>query len=428
MQRGLFSAEILSPRVKYECLFRFLPVKPLKQLYTKIGREPFSKEAMLCAFIYMALRRIPTLSELAFELENNLHVAEQCGFDLLRALPNVERLSSFLIDTNNDVLSEVRNLLVERLIQRGQIQGHNLSIDCCAIVSPVKENNLKTIVKDRFDKYKYPKGDPESRLGVIVHFPNQNERVIHYFWGYKNHSIVDTDLELPVWEATKKANVHESTLFIPMFEALQQKFHFRIRTVMGDSSFDAEYILAYIKNHLQAKPRIPRNPRNTQPSPGLYTKDNKIICFGGLEMVDRGTSYMKKKNKRYRIFVCPLHHYKKKQIVKQHIVCPIFHPKFFSQKGCCHTIRVDNNIRDTIDYGSDRFKKDYTKRTASERVFSRLLTICMQDISLRRENAVKNKCTIAHITVLLVALAAFELGYKDKIRFVKTFVPNFLVS
>ncbi|MDH7514189.1 MAG: hypothetical protein QHH14_14695, partial [Clostridiales bacterium] len=38
--------------------------------------------------------------------------------------------------------------------------------------------------------------------------------------------------------------------------------------------------------------------------------------------------------------------------------------------------------------------------------------------------ATQNHCTIAHISVLLIALAAHCLGFHDKIRFVKTFVPN----
>jgi len=38
--------------------------------------------------------------------------------------------------------------------------------------------------------------------------------------------------------------------------------------------------------------------------------------------------------------------------------------------------------------------------------------------------AVKNHCTIAHMTVLLVALTAHRLGYEDKIRYVKSFLPN----
>ena len=38
--------------------------------------------------------------------------------------------------------------------------------------------------------------------------------------------------------------------------------------------------------------------------------------------------------------------------------------------------------------------------------------------------ATKNHCTIAHMTVLFVALTAHWLGYDDKIRYVKSFLPN----
>ena len=38
--------------------------------------------------------------------------------------------------------------------------------------------------------------------------------------------------------------------------------------------------------------------------------------------------------------------------------------------------------------------------------------------------ATQNHCTIAHITVLLVALTAHRLGYEDKIRYVKSFFPS----
>ena len=40
-------------------------------------------------------------------------------------------------------------------------------------------------------------------------------------------------------------------------------------------------------------------------------------------------------------------------------------------------------------------------------------------------NAFSNYVTIAHITVLLVALTAAKNNMKDKIRFIKSFLPNF---
>jgi len=82
------------------------------------------------------------------------------------------------------------------------------------------------------------------------------------------------------------------------------------------------------------------------------------------------------------------------------------------------------NIRKVIDYGSQLFKKHYNKRTSSEKDFSRLLTLYMQKSSVYGLNAVSNHCTIAHITVLLVALTAVNAGRRDKLRFVKKLLPN----
>jgi hypothetical protein len=62
--------------------------------------------------------------------------------------------------------------------------GRFLSTDSCQILANVKENNLKTIVKDRFDKSKILKGDPNCRLGVIIHFPKRFKKEEHFFWGY----------------------------------------------------------------------------------------------------------------------------------------------------------------------------------------------------------------------------------------------------
>jgi hypothetical protein len=93
-------------------------------------------------------------------------------------------------------------------------------------------------------------------------------------------------------------------------------------------------------------------------------------------------------------------------------------------KGCIAYLRGDKNIRKNIDYGSETFKKTYKMRTGSERIFSRLLTLCMQDPSIKGLNATANHCSIAHITVLLVALTAVKTGNKNKIRFIKSFLPN----
>ena len=267
------------------------------------------------------------------------------------------------------------------------------------------------------------KGDPDARLGIMVTF-SKSKKEISYFWGYRNHVVIDAKEELPLWEITKPANVQDSVMFIPIFDLIQKAFHFDIDAVMADGIYDSASILNYIIDTLKAKPRIARNPRNTKDPPERkFSKAGNPFCDAQLEMLARGTFYDKAQNRWRRKWVCPICHSKK--IARKFFVCPFFHPKFFTQKGCYAYVRVDEDIRNQIDYGSESFKKDFNMRTGSERVFSRLLSVCMQNAPVIGFKATANYVTIAHITVLLVAVTAVKSNMKDKIRFIKSFLPNF---
>jgi hypothetical protein len=137
----------------------------------------------------------------------------------------------------------------------------------------------------------------------------------------------------------------------------------------------------------------------------------------------KGKMTEKKSGITYLQYCCPIYFGKEK---KRHLLCPANHPKFFKQKGCNALIRLTPSIREQIDYGDTIFKDLCKKRTSVERVFSRLLSIAMQDPSVIGIDAIRNYCTISHIAVLLVAIAAKRSGHPDKVRFVRSFVPNFL--
>ena len=183
-------------------------------------------------------------------------------------------------------------------------------------------------------------------------------------------------------------------------------------------------MLKFIISDLKAAAIIPHNPRREQPK-GWQTKGEKVICEAGLEMVRKGKMRTKKTDILYCQYSCPIIYNKK--IRHKYIACPVFHPKIFKGKGCNLLIRIEPSIRSEIDYDTQKFKELYNKRVAVERVFSRLLAIAMQNPTVRGYNANCNHATIAHISVLLVALTAYMNGQKDKMRFVKSFVPNFLI-
>ena len=89
-----------------------------------------------------------------------------------------------------------------------------------------------------------------------------------------------------------------------------------------------------------------------------------------------------------------------------------------------YTQVLGENIRKQISDGSPEFKKVYDLCSGSERIFSRLLNLCMQNPSVRGLKAVFNYCTVVHIAVLLIALTTAKTRNKDKIRLVKFFLLN----
>jgi len=426
-QSLLFSPEEISKKHldKYDSIFSNINFSPLKDSLSSKGRNPFPKDAILCCLIYKNIRSISTLSDLVRELNEHPNLAFKLGILPSKLIPSVERFSSFLRDTPNKILESIREDLIFNLISVGEISGKFVSTDSCPVFAHVKENNLKTIVKDRFLKTKLPKGDPDARLGVYVTFPNENQKKISYFWGYKNHVVIDALSELPVSEMIKPANIHDSNLLIPQLKYLKDTFCLPIEAVIADSAFDSSAIIEFIVKELNAKPVIAKNPRGNQ-NLDLKMSSTKgaPICIAGFEMLSRGIFFDKIQNRKRHKFICPIKGSKK--FAKKVSICPWWHPKFLNGSGCITYLRVDvdESIRRSIDYGSETFKKLYNLRVGSERTFSRLLSICMQSPSVTGLNAVSNHCTIAHITVLAVALAAIKENKRDKIRFVKTLIPN----
>jgi hypothetical protein len=418
-QRCLIPPESMPPRARYEKLFENLPEIPSN--YTGRGRPPFSREALLKGLIYRNLRGIHKLVELEFELLNNPSIAEPLGLDPLKRSPSDERFSDFLRSNPNGYFQIIREILVQDLINEEVISARGVGLDSCPIEAFVKENNLKTSIKDRYEKHRLVSGDKDARLGVSIHFPTPFKKKVHYFWGYRNHIISDLDSELPIVEITLQANKDEKNVALPLLCKLHQEHSLPIEVVAGDANYDVEKILRYIIEEMKAEAMIPRNPRNMQNT--AYTvKREAIYCEADLPMYRKGK--MTTKGITYLQYSCPLHW--SKEFTGQYILCPAGNPKFLKQKGCNVLIRMTPSIREKINYGTQRFREKYNKRTSVERVFSRLLAISMQNPTVKGLRAVRNHCTIAHITVLLVALTAYRMGCESKIRFVKSFVPNFL--
>ena len=178
-------------------------------------------------------------------------------------------------DTGNSIFQKARDSLISKLIEFKEIKGTYLTFDSSNIPVKVKENNLKTSIKNRFDKNKRPKGDPESRLSIMVHFPKPFQKEIKYFWGYRNFVLSDSLSELPILVETKPANVVDNKVIISQLKFAKDRFDLSICAVIVDSGLDSTKVLNFIICDLQAKPYIARNLRREKDHK-ISSTDNRI--------------------------------------------------------------------------------------------------------------------------------------------------------
>ena len=424
-QHPLFNIEEIfdKPVRRYELFFSVLDLSSLDKT-SSVGRKPYKKSAITKALIFKNLRSIANLSDLSAELYERPALSSILGFEPGDKSIPVERFSCFLKDTDNKLLQEARVSLVRKLIGLGIIQGKYLSVDSCPILANVKENNLKTSVRNRFYKDKSPRNDKDCRIGVLPTFTYGKAKA-EFFWGYRNHIINDCSSELPLVETTFAANVRGTNVITAHLDFVKDALALKPLAVIADSEYDSSSIIEYIVKNLGARPRISLNPRRGVPSTTKLDSSGIPICIAGFKMISRGIFWDKDKSRKRHKFVCPVKGSKK--FAKDHPYCPWFHPRFIEGSGCYRYLRVDvdESIRAAIDYGSESFKKDFNKRSSSERVFSRLLSILMQKPSVTGLAATANLCTISHITVLAVAYFSSFVKEPNKIRFVKSFLPNF---
>jgi len=418
-QPELIQPENISPRLHWQTLFQYLPQWP--EPAAKTGRKPVSRDALMRGCIYQRLSRRRFVRDVCTALKESPPLMAALGFDPYSRPPGVERFSSFLSDTPHKCFEHVRVSLTRQLLDLGVLNSNHVGFDSCPIASWVKENNLKTSLRrQRFDKSKPPKGDPDACVGVRIHFPSPGKNSVEYFGGYRNHTLSDLESELPLWEITEPNCVGEPSVAIPLLDSARARLGLQYGSVAADAEYDSEAILRHIVHELEAKPFIARNRRRAQNPSGFRLEGRHVLCPGGLPMYRRGK--MTVKGVTYIQYQCPFYFGKRPDL----LMCPVDHPKFSVQKGCNYLQRITGSIRDTIPYGTQVFKEHYDRRSAAERIFSRLLSVTIQEPSVRGLNSVRNHATLSHIAVLLVALAAHKRGHTEHKRFVRTFVPNIL--
>ena len=159
------------------------------------------------------------ISDLVDYLHNNLLIAHFCGFDISRPLPSYWTFDRFLKNFDNKVLSEIMKTQVLFLSKEGIVDTSFIGLDSTPVSANTSQNNPKSFLSNKFKPRNQPRADSDCKLGVHTASNQTNEKKYEFYWGYKNHVLVDCISGLPIYEMTTTAEVHDATVALDILAA-----------------------------------------------------------------------------------------------------------------------------------------------------------------------------------------------------------------
>ena len=406
----LFTSE---PKARfYSELFSHLDLSDFPDSIAKTGRKGFSNHAKLRAAIVMKCECFSCITDLLDYLQNNLLIAHYCGFNIVKPLPSYWTLDRFINSLDNDLLQNLMNSQVKKLYELGVIDTSFIALDSTPVMANTSQNNPKSFKKDKFKPENQPKSDKDCGLGVHTASNQHNEKNFEFYWGYKNHVLVDCITGLPIFELTTTADVSDSTVALNILSQTNSFLPINECTFIADKAYDVKEIYNTVKNAYNGDCAIPLNKRNTKNPKKLPS--GHPICEAGLAMNKDGK--ISEDGKTRQKYCCPFRQSKTS-------ACPCNHKNWNNgkkNKGCTKYITVPDDYRLSIDRDCISFKKIYALRTEAERYNSRFKQTGQERLWVHSMNAAKNLNTIAHIALLAVAYAAFITKSKRSLRSLKS--------
>lgn len=345
------------------------------------------------------------ITDLADYLDNNRIIAHYCGFDIMKPLPSYWTYDRFLKKLDNGELKEIMAQQVRKLYELGIVDASFIGLDSTPVAANTKQNNPKSFAKDKFKPENHPKADPDCALGVHSASNQHNERRYEFYWGYKNHILVDCISGLPLYELTTPANTADVSVVSDILRSANAVLPLRECTFQGDKGYDAKAVYNLVKDVYEGDAVIPLNKRGTK-DPQKIPAGN-LLCDAGLAMHKDGKTTDNGRTRQK--FCCPFRQSKTG-------CSPCGHKNWNNGKknrGCTKYVTLPSDYRLSIDRDCLHFKRTYALRSECERYNSRFKAAGQERLWIRSGNSAANLNTISHIAVLTVALAAISSGSRS---------------
>ena len=283
----LFTSE---PKARfYSDLFAHLDLSGFPDNISAAGRKGFSNHAKLRTAIVMKCECLSCITDLLDYLQNNLLIAHYCGFNIMKPLPSYWTLDRFINGIDNELLQSLMHSQVKKLYEAGIIDASFIALDSTPIMANTSHNNPKSFKKDKFKSDSQPKSDKDCGLGVHTASNQHNEKKFEFYWGYKNHVLVDCITGLPIFELTTTADVHDSSVAFNILSQTDSFLPISDCTFIADKAYDVKEIYNTVKTVYNGDCAIPLNKRNTK-NPEKFPSGHPL-CKAGFAMNKDGKTY-----------------------------------------------------------------------------------------------------------------------------------------
>lgn len=172
---------------------------------------------------------------------------------------------------------------------------------------------------------------------------------------------------------------------------------------IAEKVYDVGKIYKKIKDQYNGNCFIPLNFRNSKQLKKLFC--GNPICEAGLAMHKDGKTTDVKGGLEQK-FSCPFKR-------KKGAICPCNHKNLKNTvkvTGCTKYVSLSSDYRLRFDINSIAFKSIYSLRTEAERYNSRFKQTGCERVFVGNSNSVKNFNTLAHISLLTIAIITASLG------------------
>jgi hypothetical protein len=321
------------------------------------GKLPHPERAYLGAFIVMVEEKLTSGSALRRYLcehpalvwllgwrvvpdEHSVY-----GFDVQRSVPVAGHLRAKLRTLEPGTL----RALLSSTLQVAQALMPNLQqsvvLDVKHIYAPVKENNPRQYVAERYNPQRQPRGDRDCRLGVKRRTNRETATTeTEYVWGYGSGIAVTPTPDgqaLVLSDYTQPFNQNDVTYGLKLLNRAMTNLGQAPRQVIADAAFDAWYIYQW-SAELHSLAAIALNARGHAPIT-LHTDDCPL---------------------------CPTHH--TPMLKFNEWLTDTHRQARFRCRTCATTLKLNiepgNLLRWRLDRSADPYRALYRQRSCVERV------------------------------------------------------------